>query len=81
MSDCPYGICPIRFVAKKQFVQAKNILETMTEEQKLAFYGLVGLAFDYSKTHGDVIPKSENDILQEYEAYRKLTRKEISENG
>lgn len=75
MSDCPYGICPIRFVAKNQFAQVKirkldedsriwiaDILETMTEEQKLALYGLVGLAFDYAEMHGNVVPKSENDI-------------------
>ena len=66
MSDCPYGICPIRFVEKNQFVQAKDVLETMTEEQKLALYSLVGLAFDYAETHCAIVPKSDNVRILQY---------------
>ncbi len=92
MTDCPYEYCPVTFVVNRLYTQIRirefdnpktiaDILRTMNDDQKYALYCLIGEAFNYTETHDSVVPKSENDILQEFEAYRKLSRKEISENG
>lgn len=80
MINCPYKYCPVTFVVNRLYTQVKirefdnpkpivDILRTMNNEQKYALYYLVGSALDHAETHGSVVPKSENDILQEFEAY------------